>query len=103
MNLHPHLCIPAEESVDAFHHEKQASKRAASLAHKISTFIAVILCIGFLGVLSVADLNIPLLDGVILKQHVDEKTFYSPRGNSQGDQYLLGVGKADITGFVHHH
>lgn len=102
MYSHPHLYIPAEGCEDALQQKMRASKRTASSAHRISIFITVILFIGVLGVLSFVDLNIPLLDAVFVGHNVDEKTFHTPRENSQGDLYLLGVGKADITGFVYH-
>ncbi len=103
MNLNPYLSIPAEENVHVSLPEEKLSKRTASSARRAFIFIAAILFIGLLGLLSVVDLKILFLDAVSTEKNVHEKTFYDPRGTTQGDLYLLGVGKADITGFVDRH
>jgi len=97
-----HLYDPVEEKEDVSANEEQAIRRTGPPGHKTFIFIVVLLSIGLLGLLSVVKLNISLLKAFSI-EHVDEKTSYTPRQATLGDQYLLGVGKADITGFVHHH
>ena len=98
----PHLYDPIEEKVDVSLDEEQSIRRSGPPGHKTIVPIVVLLFVGLLGLLSVLKLNVPLLNAFSIA-HVDEKTFYTPRQASQGDQYLLGVGKADITGFVQPH
>jgi hypothetical protein len=100
MNSSPYLYIPAEEKADVSLDEEQRIKRIALPGHKISISIFALLFVGLLVLLGIIKLNIPLSNAVSIK-HVDEKTYYTPREATPGDLYLLGVGKADITGFVH--
>jgi hypothetical protein len=98
----PHLYDPIEEKVDVLLDEEHTIRRTEPPRHKTFIYIVILLLVGLLGLLSVVKLNIPLLKAFSI-EHVDEKTSYTPRQATLGDQYLLGIGKADITGFVYHH
>lgn len=98
----PHLYNPTEEKVDVSLDEEQTTRRTEPPRHKRFVSVVVLLFVGLLGLLSVIKLNIPLLNAFSIER-VDEKTSYTPRQATPGDLYLLGVGKADITGFVHRH
>jgi hypothetical protein len=97
-----YLDNPPEEKVDVSLEEEQTTRRTGRSRHKTFISIVALLFAGLLGLLSVLKFNVPLLNAFSVA-HVDEKTFYTPRQAKQGDQYLLGVGKADITGFVKLH
>jgi hypothetical protein len=98
----PHLYDPMEEKMGVLLDEEQSIRRNGPPGHKTFVPLAILLFMGLLGLVSVVKPNIPQLNAFSI-EHVDEKTFHTPRQAALGDQYLLGVGKADITGFVHHH
>ena len=102
MTFIPHLYDPVEEKVDVSLDEEQSTRRSGPPWRKTLVPLVILLFVVLLGLISVVKLNIPQLNAFSIG-HVDEKTFYTPRQATQGDQYLLGVGKADITGFVCNH
>jgi hypothetical protein len=102
MAFTPRSYNPTEEKVGVSLDEEQTIRRTGPPGYKTFVSVVVLLFVGLLGLLSVVKLNIPLLNAFSI-EHVDEKTSYTPRQATPGDLYLLGVGKADITGFVHHH
>lgn len=94
------LWLPTEEKMDESIEAERMGGKARRRRPKTSILIALIVFAGILGVMRFAKLSTPLLSTFSTKKHIGEETPYSLRGTSQGDQYLLGVGKADITGFV---
>jgi len=102
MDFTPHSYNPTGEKVDVSLDEEQTFGRTGRPGHKTFVSIVVLLFVGLLGLISVVKLNIPLSNAFSIG-HVDEETFYTPRQATRGDLYLLGVGKADITGCVYHH
>lgn len=96
----------AEEKVDASpaEEEMEMDRWVTPRRHKTSLLVILLIFGGLLSIISIAKLRISLLGDFSMKEneYLGEKTSYIPRGPTHGDQYLLGVGKADITGFVRH-
>jgi hypothetical protein len=91
----------ALEKGDGLIEEDETGRMTRSTRTKKSLFIALITFATVLGVISISKPSTPLLNAFSITKYGGEKTSYIPRHPMLGDQYLLGVGKADITGFVH--